>query len=59
MTENKIIVFDDSKLHYAQNNGSKDRIILILDIDRPKNVKIGTSTVEDTAELNNFIDSIK
>lgn len=59
VTENKIIVFDDSKLHYAQNNGKDDRIILILDIERPKNVKIGRSTVTDTSELTQFIDYMR
>ena len=57
--ENKIIVFDDSKLHYAQNNGKKDRIILILDIERPKNVELGKSDVTDTSELKGFIKYMK
>lgn len=57
--ENKIIVFDDSKLHYAQNNGKKDRIILILDIERPKNVEQGKSDVKDTSELTGFIKYMK
>lgn len=57
--EDKIVVFDDSKLHYAQNNGKSDRIILILDIERPSNVKIGCSDVTDTSELNQFIDNMK
>jgi len=59
MKENKIIVFDDSKLHYAQNNGTKDRIVLILDIKRPDNVKIGESVVNDTTELKQFIEYMK
>ena len=59
VTENKIIVFDDSKLHYAQNNGPDDRIILILDIERPNNVKIGNSDVTDTSELTQFIEYMK
>ena len=59
VTENKIIVFDDSKLHYAENNGPDDRIILILDIERPNNVKIGKSDVTDTSELTQFIEYMK
>jgi ornithine lipid ester-linked acyl 2-hydroxylase len=59
MKENKIIVFDDSKIHYAQNNGKEDRIILILDIDRPSFVKKGMSKVGDTTELNHFIEYMK
>jgi len=55
MKENKIIVFDDSKMHYAQNNGNQDRIILILDIERPDFVKKGISDIENTDELNDFI----
>ena len=59
MKENKIVVFDDSKLHYAQNNGNSDRIVLILDINRPSNVKKGESDVEDTTELTQFINLMK
>ena len=55
MKENKIIVFDDSKMHYAENNGDSDRIILILDIERPDFVKKGISDIENTNELNEFI----
>ena len=35
LKDNDIIVFDDSKLHYAENNGNSDRIVLLLDILRP------------------------
>jgi aspartyl/asparaginyl beta-hydroxylase (cupin superfamily) len=41
---NDAIVFDDSKLHSAGNLSSNGRTVLIIDIDRPKNVSIGTST---------------
>jgi beta-hydroxylase len=53
--EGKWIIFDDSKEHYANNLGTSDRIILILDIKRPSNVQLGKSTVEDSDELKSFI----
>jgi aspartyl/asparaginyl beta-hydroxylase (cupin superfamily) len=59
MKEYKIVVFDDSKLHFAENNGNHDRIVLILDIERPSFVKKGTSDVEDTSELTQFINYMK
>ena len=59
MKEDKIVVFDDSKLHFAENNGKYDRIVLILDIDRPSFVKTGISDVEDTSELTQFINYMK
>jgi aspartyl/asparaginyl beta-hydroxylase (cupin superfamily) len=54
-----IIVFDDSKLHWAENNSDQDRIVLILDIDRPNYIKKGKSTVIETPELLNFINKFK
>ena len=59
MKENDIIVFDDSKLHYAENNGNHDRIVLILDIDRPNFIKKGTSIVEKTDELTELLNFFK
>ena len=59
MEDNKIIVFDDSKIHYAKNYGEKDRIILILDIIRPKNIKKGESSVLETDDLINYVDSLR
>ena len=47
----KWIVFDDSKTHMAENSSSGDRIVLIIDISRPKNIPKGTSLVGDTREL--------
>ena len=38
MKEDDIMVFDDSKLHYTENNGNHDRIVL-LDVDRPNFIK--------------------
>ena len=59
MRENEIIVFDDSKIHYAENNGNQDRIVLILDIDRPHYIEKGKSSVKNTTELLHFIDIFK
>ena len=40
-----VIVFDDSKLHSAGNLSShQSRTVLIIDIDRPSHVKLGTSS---------------
>lgn len=53
------LIFDDSKLHFAANNSDKYRIILILDLDRPNNIKKGISQIGDTKELCDIIDYIK
>jgi beta-hydroxylase len=47
----KWLVFDDSKTHMAENASSEQRVVLIIDITRPKNVPKGTSLVGDTKEL--------
>ena len=52
------IVFDDSKLHYAVNDSDTDRIILIIDLERPSHVKKGTSSSQDTKELLEVINEI-
>lgn len=53
--EGEWLVFDDSKMHLAENNTSSERIVLILDILRPSWIPQGTSTVEDTSELKSLI----
>ena len=57
--EDDIVVFDDSKMHYAENKGDRPRIVLILDIERPNHVPKGESCVEDTDELTQFIQYMK
>lgn len=57
--DNEIIIFDDSKLHYAENFGDAERTILIIDIKRPDFVKKGNSNVTDTKELTGLINSLK
>jgi beta-hydroxylase len=53
------IIFDDSKLHYSENLNDKDRIILMIDVERPNNVEIGKSNVEESAELLELINHYK
>jgi len=45
------IVFDDSKTHFGSNDSDQERIVLIIDIERPSNVKTGSSTVKYSQEL--------
>lgn len=49
-------VFDDSKTHIGINKSKENRVVLLLDIERPWWVKKGESTVENTPELKKFID---
>lgn len=56
--EGRWISFDDSKIHYAENPTKHDRIVLIIDIERPKIIQTGTSTVGDTQELLEFINEM-
>ena len=53
--ENKWIIFDDSLYHSASNNSESYRIVLILDIKRPTNIMTGTSNIEYSEELDNFM----
>src|ERR1700744_2013659 len=39
----KWLVFDDSKTHYATNKSNQDRIVLILDLERPVYIEKGQS----------------
>ena len=57
--EGNIIVFDDSKLHYAKNNGDTDRIVLLLDIERPPHVQKGEVTSDDGEKLEYYIQQMK
>lgn len=52
---NKMIIFDDSLYHSANNNSNKDRIVMIIDLKRPEYLHKGISDVEDTTELTNFV----
>ena len=59
LRENEIVVFDDSRMHYASNNSQFDRIVLIIDLERPANIPKGISTIEHTTDLDDFIESLK
>lgn len=51
----KWIIFDDAKVHYSENYGESERVVLLLDIARPDFVEVGKSDEEDTAELEELI----
>jgi len=59
LEENKWTIFDDSKIHYSSNLSDKVRIVLIIDIERPKNIEIGASDLGDTKELIQFMNYLK
>lgn len=50
------LCFDDSKTHYAHNSSRFDRIVLIVDVERPKHIATGKSQVGDTKELKKIVD---
>jgi aspartyl/asparaginyl beta-hydroxylase (cupin superfamily) len=52
---NEWLCFDDSKYHYAHNSSDKERIILIVDVKRPKHIKEGASVFEDSKEFLNIV----
>lgn len=55
-----IIVFDDSKKHYAFNNHpTHSRVVLIFDLARPEGIPPGIATGATTKELNAFVDYFK
>lgn len=53
------LIFDDAKLHNAENLSNKDRIILIVDVERPADVEKGKSEIGDSNELLQIIDYFK
>lgn len=58
--EGQIIVFDDSKPHRAFNMSELDsRIVLIMDLMRPKTIPLGTATGSHTPELDDFVSLFK
>lgn len=57
--QDKWIVFDDSKFHYTWNKSNQERIVLILDIERPSNIKKGKAVKGDTRELLELIKNFK
>jgi aspartyl/asparaginyl beta-hydroxylase (cupin superfamily) len=57
--ENEWMAFDDSKTHYAVNGSNKERVVLILDIERPSDIETGKSTIGDTKELLDIVNYFK
>jgi len=53
------LVFDDSETHFAENTSDEERLVLIVDIERPSHIPKGTSTLGDTKELTNIVDYYK
>jgi hypothetical protein len=51
------LVFDDSKMHTSFNYSTKNRIIFIIDMERPDIIPKGTSKVAYKEELMDFIKS--
>ena len=47
----KLILFDDSHLHYAANLSSQPRTVLLVDVARPKHLPPGISQVQTSARL--------
>lgn len=54
--EGEWVTFDDSRYHYAHNPTEEDRIVLIIDVQRPAHIKTGDSDVGDTKELLQIVD---
>ena len=57
--KNKWLIFDDSKTHYAINNSDYHRIVLIVDLERPKYIEKGKSDVSNTKELLDIVEYFK
>ncbi len=56
--EKEIMVFDDSKLHFAYNQHSEaTRVVLIVDLYRPDHLPRGRATGGHTDELDEFIET--
>ena len=55
----KWIIFDDAKVHYSENLGESDRIVLLLDIERPNFVEVGKCNGNDTKEFTEIIMYLK
>jgi aspartyl/asparaginyl beta-hydroxylase (cupin superfamily) len=51
----ELVCFDDSKMHWAFNYDQEERVVLILDFERPADTPRGTATGGHTEELDRFI----
>lgn len=55
----RIVCFDDSKLHRAYNySETEERVVLIIDLERPSGLPIGTAKGGHTDELDAFIEEL-
>ena len=58
--EGEIIVFDDSKIHGAFNDSPTDfRVVLIVDMERPPGMPLGTAKGGHTDELDSFVSQFR
>merc|ERR1712008_292070 len=53
--EGEIVIFDDSKVHRAFNYTDEERVVLILDLERPEGLPRGGAMGGHTEELDEFI----
>jgi len=55
----RIVCFDDSKVHRAYNySETEERVVLIIDLERPSNLPQGTARGGHTNELDAFIQEL-
>jgi len=54
-----LMVFDDSKLHHASNDGDTDRFVLIFDVERPEGAGKGEAEEGYTEEVRGFVQRFK
>ncbi len=55
----KWVIFDDSKVHYVENSGESDRIVLLIDIERPSFVEVGKVVGGNSDELFQLVNYFK
>lgn len=51
----QLLVFDDSKTHRAFNYSKQSRIVLIVDLERPTSLPMGTASGGHSEELDDFV----
>jgi hypothetical protein len=56
--ENDIIIWDDSLYHNGFNLGETDKVVLLLDIERPYDLERGKDGDSNTDEYNNILDYV-
>jgi aspartyl/asparaginyl beta-hydroxylase (cupin superfamily) len=55
LAPSELVCFDDSKMHWAFNYDEEERVVLILDFERPPDTPPGTASGGHTEELDRFI----